>query len=44
MKKGFSLIEMLVVVGVVAVTAAILMPVFMHHRGSSRISCQNNLK
>jgi prepilin-type N-terminal cleavage/methylation domain-containing protein/prepilin-type processing-associated H-X9-DG protein len=45
-RRGFSLIELLVVVGVVALIAAILFPVFMRARGgdSKKSSCMNNLK
>jgi prepilin-type N-terminal cleavage/methylation domain-containing protein/prepilin-type processing-associated H-X9-DG protein len=43
--KGFTLIEMLVVVAIIAVLAAILFPVFARARENARrASCQSNLK
>lgn len=45
MKKGFTLIEALIVVGIIAATAAIVMPIFMRARGGNyKSSCHNNLK
>ena len=45
-RKGYTLIEMLVILSIVAILAAILLPVFSRtHCGSShRASCQSNLK
>jgi prepilin-type processing-associated H-X9-DG protein len=43
-RNGFSLIELLVIVGVIALVAAIIMPVLMRAREPHRSSCQNNLK
>jgi len=44
-KRGFTLIEMLVVVGILAVLAAVLFPVFASVRENGRrAACQSNLK
>lgn len=45
MKRGFTLIEILVVVAIIALLAAILFPAFATARGKARsASCQSNLK
>lgn len=41
---GFTLIEALVVVAIVVILAAIFFPVFGRSHGSTRNSCQSNLK
>ncbi|TSC92743.1 MAG: prepilin-type N-terminal cleavage/methylation domain [Candidatus Berkelbacteria bacterium Licking1014_85] len=44
-KKGFTLIEMLIVITIIAILAAILFPVFARAREKARqASCQSNLK
>mgnify|MGYP001548207113 CR=1 FL=1 len=44
-RRAFTLIEMLVVVAIIAVLAAILFPVFARARENARrASCQSNLK
>ena len=44
-KKGFTLIEALVVMGVIAILAALLLPVFISVRGKARqVSCLSNLR
>ena len=44
-KKGFTLIEMLVVIAIIAILAAILFPVFAKAREKARqSSCQSNEK
>lgn len=44
-RRGFTLIEILVVVAIIAILAAILFPVFARARESARkSSCQSNLK
>lgn len=43
-RRAFTLVELLVVVGVLAIVAAILFPLFARSRESRRPSCQNNLK
>ncbi len=44
-RGGFTLVEMLVVVGILAVLAAIIFPVFMQARGKARqAQCISNLK
>ncbi len=44
MKKGFSLIDMLVVVAVVGIGAALVIPIVTRPRESVRANCPNNLK
>ena len=45
MKRAFTLIEILVVIAIIALLAAILFPVFATARGKARsASCQSNLK
>ena len=45
MKRAFTLIEILVVIAIIAILAAILFPVFARAReGGRRASCQSNLK
>jgi prepilin-type N-terminal cleavage/methylation domain-containing protein len=45
MKRGFTLIETLVVVAIIALLAAILFPAFQSARGMARSAvCQSNLK
>lgn len=45
MRKGFTLVEMLVVMAIIAILAGILMPVFVQAREKARaISCVSNLK
>ena len=43
-RRAFTLVELLVVVGVLAIVAAILFPLFARSRESHRPRCQNNLK
>ena len=43
-RRAFTLLELLVVVGVLAIIAAILFPVFARKRGGHSARCQNNLK
>jgi prepilin-type N-terminal cleavage/methylation domain-containing protein/prepilin-type processing-associated H-X9-DG protein len=44
-KRGFTLIEMLVVIGIIALLAAILFPVFGKVReGARKTSCMNNMR
>ena len=44
-KRAFTLIEILVVVGILAVLAALLFPVFFHARKAARLSaCLSNLR
>lgn len=44
-KTGFTLIEMLVVISIIAVLAAILFPLFARARENARrSSCQSNLR
>ena len=46
-RRAFSLLELLVVVGVLAIIAAILFPIFAARRsesGGCKSSCQNNMK
>jgi prepilin-type N-terminal cleavage/methylation domain-containing protein/prepilin-type processing-associated H-X9-DG protein len=44
-RKGFTLIEILVVIAIIAILAAILFPVFARARENARrASCQSNLK
>ena len=44
-KRGFTLLELLVVVGIIALLAAILFPVFLAARGRARTTaCASNLR
>ncbi|MBS0207131.1 MAG: DUF1559 domain-containing protein [Planctomycetes bacterium] len=44
-KRGFSLVEVLVVIGLIAIAITILMPAIEHSRQDARrIQCKNNLK
>ena len=44
-RRGFTLVEMLIVIGVVALLAAIMFPVFSRVReGGRRTACNNNLR
>ena len=44
-RPGFTLVELLVVIGIIAVLVAMLMPVFRTATGSARrVVCQNNLR
>ncbi len=44
-RKGFTLVELLIVVAIIAIVAAILFPVFQNVReGARRTSCEANLK
>lgn len=44
-RRGFTLLELLVVIGIIALLAAILFPVFARARENARrASCQSNLK
>ena len=45
MKKGFTLVEIMIVVAIIALLAAIAVPSFMNARTKSmQSSCQNNLR
>ncbi len=45
MKKGFTLVELLVVLAIIAILAALLMPAFSKAREAARrTECRNNLK
>ena len=44
-KKGFTLVEIMIVVAIIALLAAIAVPSFMNARSKSmQSSCQNNLR
>jgi prepilin-type N-terminal cleavage/methylation domain-containing protein/prepilin-type processing-associated H-X9-DG protein len=43
-KKALTLVELLVVLAVIGILAALLMPVFIQVHGSTRISCMSNEK
>ncbi len=45
LRKSFTLIEILVVLGIITIVAALLLPVFFRTRGSARsITCVSNLR
>ena len=45
LKKGFTLVEIMIVVAIIALLAAIAVPSFMNARSKSmQSSCQNNLR
>ena len=44
-RKGFSLVESLVAIGVISILAALLLPAIQHAREAARrVRCQNNMK
>ena len=44
-KKGFTLIELMIVIAIIAILAAVLVPNFMRAREASRLTaCKSNLK
>jgi type IV pilus assembly protein PilA len=45
LQKGFTLIELMIVIAIIAILAAILIPNFLHARAESKTSaCEGNLK